>query len=282
MNTRRVVCGLAVLFVLASENAAWAQGYGADARKIGMGGVGDKSNIAASMVAPARPYTAIVLPLGLFQVLKDFEKFDPSSDLFDPARAVENASSPLHFTTGRESTGGGQPEQRFISDLLNGRLNRDLSTYRGFTLPATLAAEGLASGGFGKTIRFKKRSNGAFQGIYVGAGPYVSLATTLGVDPKLTDILGNETATYYPNAAFQVQDDSTLQLAMSIIVGYRARFALPGSSAAGEGARDGVYAAMNYRYLKGFKYLPAQRSRSVRHRSAGPAYAQPSDCAFHG
>lgn len=134
---------------------------------------------------------------------------------------------------------------------MNGELNRDLSTYRGFRFPETLSAEGLASGLFGKTIKFFKQSNGGFHGIYIGAGPYLSFDTTLGVDPKLIQILNSEAATYFPNNTFRIQDGSAVQLAMSIALGYRGKLALPGDS----DARDGLYLAMNYRYLKSFKYL---------------------------
>jgi hypothetical protein len=122
-------------------------------------------------------------------------------------------------------------------------------------MPQTLSAEGLASGGFGKTIKFSKQSNGAFHGVYIGAGPYFSFDTTLGVDPKLTQILNSETATYFPNNTFQILDGSAVQLAMSITFGYRGKLALPGESDSAEPSRDGVYLALNYRYLKGFKYL---------------------------
>ena len=256
MQIQRFLCVLIVLSFMACGSTASAQTYSADARKVGMGGVGDNSNIAAGMVEPAQPYTVIVLPLGLIQVLQNLDQFNPTDDKFDPARAIESASSPLHYTTGRGSTGAEHPEVRFITGLVNGELNRDLSTYRGFQLPETLAAQGLASGGFGKTIKFAQHSNGAFQGIYIGAGPYFSFDTTLGVDPKLTDILGSETAKYFPNSTFQILDGSAVQLAMSITFGYRARLAFPGGSASGGGpSRDGVYVAFNYRYLKGFKYL---------------------------
>jgi hypothetical protein len=240
---------------MVGQRAVLAQSYTADARKIGMGGVGDNSNIAISMVAPAEAYTVIPVPLGLFQVLQDFDKFNPSSDQFDPVRAVENASSPLHYTIGRQEEGVDHPDQRFIADLVNGRLNRDLSTYRTFKLPATLSAEGLASPVFGKTIKFAQQSNGDFQGVYVGAGPYLSFGTSVAVDSRLIDILGSETAKYYPNTSFQILDEAAVQLAMSITFGYRARLRFPGEFASSEPTRDGIYVAANYRHLKGFKYL---------------------------
>ena len=61
-----------------------------------MGGAGRTSNIALSMVAPATPYASIPLPIGLTQVLPDLEAFNPTNDEFNPAWALESASSPMH------------------------------------------------------------------------------------------------------------------------------------------------------------------------------------------
>jgi len=48
------------------------------------------SNIASGMVEKGSPYTAIVIPLGLLQILNNgTDVFDPNSDKFDPVRAVE-------------------------------------------------------------------------------------------------------------------------------------------------------------------------------------------------
>ena len=249
MKTLRFSFVLIALVLVVGQHAARAQNYNTDARRIAMGGVGDSSNIAASMVDPAQPYTVIPVPLGLIQVLGDFDLFNPTGDDFDPVRAIELGSSPLHYTFGR-SSGGDNPEQRFINDLVNARVNRDLSTYRGFRLPETLSAEGLASPGYGKTIKFAEQTSGAFHGVYIGAGPYLSFSSTLGVDPRLTDILASEEPKYYRNSTMQILNDSAVQLAMSIIFGYRGRFALSGDVT----PRDGLYLAANYRYLRGFRY----------------------------
>ena len=168
------------------------------------------------MVPLEHPYTAIPLPFGLIQVFSDRNVFDPSSNLFNPVQAIEESSNPSHFTTGRAAPA---PEQMFLGDLVNGRLSRDLSTYRGFVLPGSVSAEGLVSSGFGKTFKVAHSDNGGFQGFYIGVGPYFSFDTALGVDPKLTDILGSPTPKYYPNNSFQLQDGSAVQLAMSIIFG---------------------------------------------------------------
>src|SRR4029434_9900491 len=126
---------------------------------------------------------------------------------------------------------------------------RARATYTSSHLQTTISAEGLAEPAWGGTIKFAKKPSGAFQGIFIGAGPYFSFATDALFDPRLTDILEN--GSHYPNSSLHVQDDSRIQLAMSIVVGYRARLEVPGWS----GRRDGVYVAANYRYLRGFKYL---------------------------
>jgi hypothetical protein len=110
-----------------------------------------------------------------------------------------------------------------------------------------VSAEGLASPAWGGTIKFAKQSDGAVQGIFIGAGPYFSFGTDATIDPRLTDIL--ETGAHYTNSSLVVQDSSRVQLAASIVIGYRARVVAGGSG------RDGIYLAGNYRYLRGFKYL---------------------------
>jgi hypothetical protein len=234
---------------LALTNDISAQSFTADARVVGMGGGGGNANIAIGMVAPAGSSIVIPIPIGLFQVLPNLHGFDPSSDKFDPAWAIESASNPMHYTFNRKASGSDDPEARFMRDLVNGQLSRDLATYSSFHLPDTISAEGLASPAFGGTIKFAKQSSGAYQGIFIGAGPYFSFGTDAAFDPRLTDILEN--GSHYPNSSMLVTDASRIQLAMSIVFGYRTRLEVPGWS----GRRDGVYLAANYRYLRGFKYL---------------------------
>jgi hypothetical protein len=240
-----VIC----LAMLASASGVSAQSFSGDARSVAMGGDGKNANIALSMVAPATPYASFPLPIGLIQTLGNSSGFNPTSDQFDPAWAIAAASNPMHYTFGRKSPSSDDPQSRFIRDLVNGDLNRDLATYSSFHLPTTLSAEGLASPAFGGTIKFAKQQNGAFQGIFIGAGPYFSFGTDAAFDERLSDILEN--GSHYANTSLTIQDASAVQLAMSIVVGYRARIAL----AAWSGDRDGVYLAGNYRYLRGFKYL---------------------------
>ena len=80
---------------------AGAQNWSFDARNVGLGGIGSTSNIALDMVDEQRPFRAIVLPFGLFQILPNLPTLDPTSDDFDLVRAIEYAASPIHYIVGR-------------------------------------------------------------------------------------------------------------------------------------------------------------------------------------
>jgi hypothetical protein len=152
-----------------SATPASAQNWSFDARNIGLGGVGSTSNVAVDMVDEQRPYRAIVLPFGLLQVLPNWPKLDPTSDEFDLVRTIEYAASPIHYIIGRDDSATGS---QFITDLRNGTLSFDLNDYRGFKPVTNITAEGLASPRWGGTIKFGQ-GNGTFQGVYIGAGPYL-------------------------------------------------------------------------------------------------------------
>lgn len=53
---------------------------------------------------------------------------------------------------------------------------------------------------------------------------------------------------------FDIGNQSAGQLALSLTGGYRARFELPGSGNSDRSSRNGIYAALNYHYLHGFRY----------------------------
>jgi hypothetical protein len=146
---------------------ARAQNWSFDARRIALGGIGDAENAALGIVAEQRGYSSLVLPFGLFQVLKDPRLYDPTGARFDPVRAAEYFASPLHYTFDRDGSTSGQ---QFVFDIVNALLSRDLNTYKGFTPSPAYVAEGLASPSFGKTFRVWNGDDGAFQGFYVGAG----------------------------------------------------------------------------------------------------------------
>ena len=123
---RLIITGTLALW---SQNAM-AQNWSFDAHTIGMGGTGSTGNLASSMIDKERRYTPIVLPFGLFQVLSDLNIYDPNSPKFDPIRAIEYASSPLHYVVGRDTSSSA--EALFVSDIRDATFSRDLSRYRGF------------------------------------------------------------------------------------------------------------------------------------------------------
>jgi hypothetical protein len=252
---RGLVRLIALLAVLLTCAPALAQNWSFDARNVALGGIGSSSNIAFDMIDEQRPYRALVLPFGLFQILPNLPKLDPKSDEFDLVRAVEYSASPIHYIVGRDST---NTASAFINDLRNGTLNRDLNAYRGFSPATSISAEGLASPNWGATLKFRKDDDGPFQGIYVGAGPYFSMQTSAEIDPALAAVFASPTPVYVPNTSFIMSNDTLSQFALAVTGGYRGRFALPGSDGGGTGglygAPEGLYVGANFHYLHGFSY----------------------------
>ena len=244
-----MVARVALLASLLIAVPAAAQNWSTDARRIALGGVGDARNPALELVEEQRGYGTIILPFGLFQVLQDFSIYDPGDDNFDPVRAAEYGASPLHYTFDRNGSNSGQ---QFINDIVNARINPNLNVYRGFQPANEFFGEVLAAPSWGKTFRFREEVDGAFQGVYVGAGPYLSVETDNRIDQGFIDLLSSDADVFVPNATFFITDDTVDQFALAITGGYRARFPLPGRSTMS--GRDGMYIAANYNYLYGFHY----------------------------
>jgi len=264
------ILNMSLLLVLIAFGSASAQNYDGDARKIAMGGTGFSQNIASNMIDDERSYRTIALPIGLIQAVQDIDRFKPKNkNIFDPVLALEYAASPIHWTFGRDSS---DAQRKLISGIINGNLSRNLNDYRVLSIPNTLRSEGLMSPSWGKTVKFRRRTEGAFQGIYVGAGPYFAAKTDLSLDKGLTDVLGSSTSVSIPNRHFLIGNASVGQLAMAITGGYRARFTLPTMKS----ARDGIYLAMNYNYLLGFKYLDSNMAVRFDTDSAGLIILNPT------
>jgi hypothetical protein len=228
--------------------SAFSQNVSFDARRIAMGAVGGQGGLASKLVEEPVPYRAIPVPLGLLQVLRDVRVFDPTDPKFDPIRAVEDLASPLHYTFYRGENSAGR---NLVRDLVNGRVNRDLNAYRGFTPASQVDAQGLWSPDWGKTLRVS-----GFHSVFVGAGPYVSLGTNLKIDQNLIDVLASPTNVYRPNTTFTIGDLTTGQGAVAITGGYRGRlpiFGIP-KSARGGTSRDGLYIGANFHQLFGLHY----------------------------
>jgi hypothetical protein len=234
------------------NSVALAQNLIPDARKIAMGAVGSQGDLGAKLAEEQEPYRAIPIPLGLFQVFRNLNVFDPGDDQFDPIRAIENLSSPMHITFSREPSTAGS---NLVRDLVNGRISRDLNSYRGFVPSSEINSQGLWAPGWGKTLRVSgERDAGSSHGIYVGAGPYVSLGTNLRFDQNLIDILGSSSNVYRPNMTFSIGDVTTGQGAIAFTGGYRGKLAAFDLTRTGSTSRDGVYLATDYHYLRGLHY----------------------------
>jgi len=246
MTARRGLCVLCLLCVLrAPAHAQWDF----DARGIALGGSSGAANLASDMVEGERPYRSIVLPFGLLQVLRDFDIYDPGSSLFDPVRAIEHVASPIHYIVNRDSAGAG--EAAFVSALRNGQVSRDLNVYRGFAPAAHIDAGGVAAPSWGGTIELT-RDRGARHGVYLGAGPYLTLTTTNDIDDRLAALLASAAPVVIPNAQLTIANASQGQAAAAITIGYRGSLPLP--SAVARSARDRLYVAVNYDYLLGVRF----------------------------
>ena len=249
---------------------AVAQSWTFDARKIAIGNVGGADHLASRMIDEQRDYRAIVLPFGLIQVLRDLDVFKPGSEKFDIIRSVEYAAAPLHYVIGRNSSTSNTGRE-FVVDVRNGRLSRDLNTYKGFVPVNQPPSEGLAFSSNGRTITLYRGSGGSFQGLFVGAGQYLAMRTTVDLDERLLDILASEANVYIPNTEFRLGTGTRGEAALALTGGYRARFALPANLEAPSGAseRDGVYVAFNYNYLYGFRYEDVDTTLRLDTDSAG-------------
>ena len=243
---------LSLLFAsLLFVNTASAQNWSFDARKIGMGSPTGGENVASRMIEEEGPYRAIVLPFGLIQVFRDFDRLNPSKDEFDLVRAIEYAAAPLHYTFGRDTSDTKADD--FIVDIGNGELSRDLNDYKGFIPVNQPPAAGLAAPNWGRTFRLVEGPSNGFQGVYVGAGPYVSMRTASVIDDRLTEILREGPPIYIPLTQLTAQNATQGQFAVAIAGGYRGRFALAPGIGLGTD-REGLYLAANFNYLHGLRY----------------------------
>jgi len=247
--TRQTLLRLLVVCALAAGLAtpAAAQNWSGDARHIAMGGVGTGENLASKSVEQTDDYRSIVIPLGLFQVFKNMDVFDPDSDEFSLVRILEYAASPLHYTFDRDQSTDG-PD--FFNDIRNAVLVRDLNVYRGYVPVTQPVGYGLANPVFGLTIPVYK-SDRVRHGIFVGAGPYMAMRGAMTVDDQLSEILSSETNIYIPSAQMPITADTRAEVALAITGGYRGHYGWPMGVGSGD-EREGLYVALNYSYLRGF------------------------------
>jgi hypothetical protein len=253
---------------------AFAQNYSSDARLIGMGAIGGNDSDASRLVGTTREYRSIGIPLGLFQVFENFNVFRPGHEDFNPLHAMELAASPLHYTFNRDESG---PGNELVKDLIKSEFSRNLSDYKGFTPDSQIDAAGLLSPNWGMTFKVRKTGDSGYQGFYVGAGPYVSVGTSVSIDQDLINFFADPSAPSPANTQYQIGDITGIQGAMAITGGYRAR--LPVSLArlsAGSSDRNGVFVAVNFNYLHGFHYENADLDVLIETDNTGQLTLTPS------
>lgn len=221
-----------------------AQNWEFDARKIALGAAGT-NDVADRILDEERDYRAIALPIGLIQIVGDLDIFRPGSDQFDFLRAIEYSAAPLHYIVGRDDTESAAGRRLFV-DIGNAVVNRDLNAYRGFVPPMTLGGQGLAAPTWGGTIRLAGDRDGTNHGVFVGAGPYLTIATGGVIDPRLIDVLRSATDVYHPFTTYELNNGTQGQVAVALTGGYRGRYALaPGRA---------LLAAVDYHHLIGIRY----------------------------
>jgi len=241
---------VAVLLLTSTASSASAQNYSFDARRIALGGAGGTPNVASKLVERERRYKSILIPVGLVKVLSDVRVFYPNREDFDFSRAVEYGTSPFHFVFGRSDdiTAGS-----FFRDMIRAQLHSDLNDYRdgGFDPPLVTSAEGLMDLTWGHTfmLREDKRS---FQGLYVGAGPYLASKASADFDAEFEKLLNSSTGRYVRSASMGIGGGETDELALDITASYRARVPLFAPDAPG-GSRNGMYVEASYHHLQGFR-----------------------------
>jgi len=222
-----------VLLLLTSvASPAFAQNYSFDARRVALGGTGGTPNVASSLVERQRRYKSIVIPVGLVRVIKNINVFYPNREDFDFSSAVEYATRPLHQVIGRVENYPGF--RQLVDDIRDARLNTDLNAYSGFQTDRLDFVEGLIAPNWGYTFMLQEDDR-SFQGIYVGAGPYLAVRADYNVNSEFKKILDGSGDTYLPFATLGLGGGTRQQTALGITGGYHARF--PVFDGDGEAAR---------------------------------------------
>jgi hypothetical protein len=266
---------VAVLLLTSTASSASAQNYSFDARRIALGGAGGTPNVASKLVERQRRYRSILIPVGLIKVLSNVRVFYPNREDFDFSRAVEFGYSPLHFVFGRRED---ITVREFFGDVVHARVEPDLNAYRGFDVSSSTFAEGLVSPTWGKTFMLHQDDR-SFQGIFVGAGPYLAARAFADFDSELVDLLNGTGDRYLPAATLGIGGGETDQLALSITGGYRARFPMFVQDGA-EARRNGMYVAANYHYLYGLRFDDFDAQLQLETDSAGLVSSTPQAPPF--
>ncbi len=266
---------VALLLLTSHASSASAQNYSFDARRIALGGAGGTPNVASKLVERQRRYRSILIPVGLIKVLSNVRVFYPNREDFDFSRAVEFGTSPLHHVFGRRED---ITARGFFSDIVHARVKSDLNAYSGSDVPLSTFAEGLVSPTWGKTFMLHQDDR-SFQGIFVGAGPYLAARAFAVFDSELVEVLNGSGDRYIPAATLGIGGGETDQLALSITGGYRARFPVFVQDGA-EAGRNGMYVAANYHYLHGVRFDDFNAKLQLETDSVGLVSSTPQGPPF--
>lgn len=241
---RTISTGCTVVAILFMTVSLFAQNYQGDARKIGMGGIGETDNPAAKAMGETGSDRTIVLPFGLIQVARDRQYFDPRKNTFDPSILLQDLANPIHYTFHRRT------QSSFVRDLVSGNVNPDLSTYRGFSPASQISAAGLASPSFGHTFRLTGDRD-TVHSLYVGAGPYLAMGTAFKIDTALSSVLSGQTPSL-ANSSMAINNTTTGQGALSFTLGYRGQFTFQGGAQSPRNKR--ILIATDYHFIHGLRY----------------------------
>jgi hypothetical protein len=221
--------------------------------------------VASHLVERQRRYKSIVIPVGLVRVIKNINVFYPNREDFDFSSAVEYATRPLHMVLGRVENHPGF--RQFFDDIRDARLNDDLNAYSGFETNRLDFVEGLIAPNWGYTFMLHEDDR-SFQGIYVGAGPYLAVRADYNVNSEFKKILDGSGNTYIPDATLALGGGTRQETTLDITGAYNARFPIFESD--GEAARrNGMYVVANYHFLHGFRYDEVNADLSLHTDAAG-------------
>jgi hypothetical protein len=268
---------VAAFLLTSTASSASAQNYSFDARRIALGGAGGTPNVASKLVERQRRYKSVLIPVGLVKVLSNVHVFYPNRDDFDFSRAVEFGTSPLHFVFGRSED---ITARSLFRDLVKAQLEPDLNAYRGegFDPPLITSAEGLMAMTWGHTFMLREGAR-SFQGIYVGAGPYLAAQASADFDAEFEKLLNSSTDRYVRSASMGIGGGETDQLAVEITGSYRARFPLFAQDGPGA-SRNGIYVMANYHHLQGLRFDEFNAKLQLDTDAAGLLLPHPPEVPF--
>ena len=257
---------------------------------------------------PIRAMTYVISPIhytfdadvsnGQVRILNDLLRFDLDRDLTTYLADLDINLPDLAVLTGGGRGGGASPGDMTgmslgslgsLGDVIDLDQIGDLRvSLADSAWDETYLGEWLFTGNWGRTFTLREDRGGAVHAAYVGAGPYLSFHSDAQADGSFNSYIdvGNIVRSVAegrlrPDIAnlklqYNVQNDTYAQMAAAVTGGYRARLPFAGRSAAG---RDGVYVAVNYNYLHGFRYEDLEMDLELALDSAtvgaGPDPANP-------